>query len=273
VLVRLDLTSSSRPGSRGMAMCFVGSWYVVRNQGFPRVVLSRIITSLPGPAFSSSDAGFSEARMSEFSWSLIVVGTYRLIALMSGILSVYFGYKLFRIGIYEKAGDLKASFGESHLALRQAAPGTFFALFGAIVISIGIWKGIKIQSLDSAQPRGQVHTANSAPISPARDLHPEAQTTPATAKTGEGIKPTDTPVPDLNSKNVDSLSHAPSQLQPYIDLSRIDPLLQKVTSGKPLTDDDRKLLEQWRLQQEIFDRQFHIEANQLDVPYQKHMSG
>ena len=83
--------------------------------------------------------------MSEYSQMILLFGVYRIAVLAVGALLVYLGYRLFVLGVYEKAGDLKASWGEKHLVLKQAAPGTFFALFGAAVISIAVWKGIHIR--------------------------------------------------------------------------------------------------------------------------------
>jgi hypothetical protein len=53
----------------------------------------------------------------------------------------YLGYKLFVQGVYERAGELKAAWGDKNLVLKQAAPGTFFALFGVAVIAISIFRG------------------------------------------------------------------------------------------------------------------------------------
>jgi hypothetical protein len=41
----------------------------------------------------------------------------------------YFGHRLFRIGFYERSGELRAHFGEHRLLLKAVAPGVFFALF------------------------------------------------------------------------------------------------------------------------------------------------
>ncbi|MBC8756348.1 hypothetical protein H2O64_16860 [Kordia sp. YSTF-M3] len=57
-------------------------------------------------------------------------------------MSIYLGYKLFAKGIWGQAGDLDIKFKDNQLILKKAAPGTFFALFGAIIISVTIWKGL-----------------------------------------------------------------------------------------------------------------------------------
>jgi hypothetical protein len=177
--------------------------------------------------------------MSEFTWSLIIVGVYRLVALCSGILSIYLGYKLFRVGIYEKAGELKASFGGNHLLLRQAAPGTFFALFGAIVISIGLWKGIRIQSSED----GVEHAG--API----------------AMSGVGAIPTTS-----NRAQASDKGKAPSTEDPHPNSSQVDPILNKVISRTPLTDDELNTLTGWR-------RSFGIQVMGRFSPHEKHMTG
>ncbi len=57
------------------------------------------------------------------------------------------GYRLFMAGIWGKAGDLDAQFGENKLLLKKAAPGTFFVLFGAIIIALTIWKGLSFDKI------------------------------------------------------------------------------------------------------------------------------
>jgi hypothetical protein len=59
---------------------------------------------------------------------------------VSGTFCVYLGYKLFVKGLFNEAGDLTASSGNKKLIIKKAAPGTFFALFGAIIISINVYR-------------------------------------------------------------------------------------------------------------------------------------
>jgi hypothetical protein len=46
------------------------------------------------------------------------------------------------------AGELQAAWGARRLILKQVAPGVFFALFGTVIVCVGIWKPISIQSAD-----------------------------------------------------------------------------------------------------------------------------
>ena len=66
---------------------------------------------------------------------------YKLSSIGVGALSIYLGYKLFSKGIWGQAGDLLASFKETKLVLRSAAPGTFFAVLGAVILCVTIVVG------------------------------------------------------------------------------------------------------------------------------------
>jgi len=68
--------------------------------------------------------------MTEFMQGVAIVVFYRTFTIACGLAVIYLGYLLFRVGVYEKAGELKAAWGDRHLTLKQAAPGTFFALLG-----------------------------------------------------------------------------------------------------------------------------------------------
>lgn len=81
----------------------------------------------------------------EFIWALVIGGAYRLSNMAVGALFAWMGYRLFLSGVYEKAGDLKAAWGDKNLVLKQAAPGTFFAMFGTFVICIGLWRGMDVE--------------------------------------------------------------------------------------------------------------------------------
>ena len=82
--------------------------------------------------------------MSEFNQIVLLLTFYRIVTVLIGLAFAVLGYKLFCRGVYDKAGELKAAWGDRHLVLKQAAPGTIFALFGVVVIAIGLWRGIEI---------------------------------------------------------------------------------------------------------------------------------
>ena len=71
---------------------------------------------------------------------------YRLAVLLCGYGAIVMGYRLFRLGVFEKAGELKANWGGRSVLLKAAAPGTFFALFGSAIIAVTIWKGFAVET-------------------------------------------------------------------------------------------------------------------------------
>ena len=85
---------------------------------------------------------------------IVAALVYRMTVLLCGFGSIVMGYRLFRLGVFEKAGELKASWGGKSVLLKAAAPGTFFALFGSAVIAITVWKGFTIETLKPTEKDG-----------------------------------------------------------------------------------------------------------------------
>ncbi|MFM2368101.1 MAG: hypothetical protein RL619_397 [Bacteroidota bacterium] len=69
---------------------------------------------------------------------------YKLACLATGLSILYMGYRLFMAGIYNQSGDMEATFKNIRMVVKSAAPGIFFALFGTIVISIAISRGLEL---------------------------------------------------------------------------------------------------------------------------------
>lgn len=72
---------------------------------------------------------------------VIYLITFRLAIIVAGIIAIYLGYKLFIKGFWPEHNDKEgtsfdAKIVGSHFKLKNAAPGTFFALFGVIIIAI-----------------------------------------------------------------------------------------------------------------------------------------
>lgn len=80
--------------------------------------------------------------MSEFASTAALVILFRLVTVLSGLAVVYLGYMLFKIGVFAEPTEIDAKWGDKNLLLKQAAPGTCFALFGAAVIITSIWRGV-----------------------------------------------------------------------------------------------------------------------------------
>ncbi len=77
-------------------------------------------------------------------WAIGIVAVYKVACLLVGLTFGYMGYRLFLAGFERSAGDLEAKASVGMLKLSGAAPGTFFALFGAAVIATTIVQGFDI---------------------------------------------------------------------------------------------------------------------------------
>jgi hypothetical protein len=69
---------------------------------------------------------------------LVYLGLWRLAVVLCGALSIYLGYKLFALGLHAAQTEMAASGGGMGIKVRNMAPGTAFALFGACVIVVMI---------------------------------------------------------------------------------------------------------------------------------------
>ncbi|WP_197027545.1 hypothetical protein [Marinobacterium lacunae] len=84
-------------------------------------------------------------KMDIKSQIIISLTSYKIISLLVGAAFAYMGYRLFSAGIWGHAGEVEGEFGDNKLVIKKAAPGTFFALFGAIIVSITLYKGLEFK--------------------------------------------------------------------------------------------------------------------------------
>ena len=73
---------------------------------------------------------------------ILGITAYKLACLAVGSLFSALGYRLFKLGVWGNAGDLNAKFSNTTLVLKSAAPGTFFAVLGALIVVVTVWQGI-----------------------------------------------------------------------------------------------------------------------------------
>ena len=76
---------------------------------------------------------------------IFCITVYKALSLLVGTLAIYMGYLLFKTGIWGNAGDLETKYGQTSLVIKHGAPGTFFAVLGAIIISFTIYKGLNFE--------------------------------------------------------------------------------------------------------------------------------
>ena len=79
-------------------------------------------------------------------WNLNLRAVERLLIALSGTLCIYLGYSLFIKGVSGKA-SLRLDHNKSKLQLANAAPGIFFALFGAAILLFTMWKSVTVDYL------------------------------------------------------------------------------------------------------------------------------
>jgi hypothetical protein len=75
---------------------------------------------------------------------LIYAALYRLTVLAVGALAIWLGFRLFNnagSSADDSAGSVSAEGNGFKLALTSILPGTYFALFGTVIISIMLWRG------------------------------------------------------------------------------------------------------------------------------------
>ena len=82
---------------------------------------------------------------------LIARVTLRIVIVCGGILSLYLGYRLFMKSVGGESG-FEASHNKTKLKLAKAAPGVFFALFGAPILIMALTRSLEIKL-----PSGQVY--------------------------------------------------------------------------------------------------------------------
>ena len=63
---------------------------------------------------------------------------YKIAVLVVGLALVWMGYRLFQSGIFNSSGDVEAVWKDRRLLIRNAAPGMFFVIAGALVIAKNI---------------------------------------------------------------------------------------------------------------------------------------
>ncbi len=94
--------------------------------------------------------------MSGFVVSVIYVLVWRLGVLACGLTAIILGYKLFKLGLTSEKGKLEAGFGGNTMKVSNIAPGTFFALFGAVIIGTLVFTS----PAEIIIPEGNVQTAD-----------------------------------------------------------------------------------------------------------------
>jgi len=72
----------------------------------------------------------------DLNWAVSIL--YKLAAVSAGTFIVYLGYKLFIKGVYGDTGEVSLDWNNNKVLLKRAAPGSIFAIFGALVVAVTV---------------------------------------------------------------------------------------------------------------------------------------
>jgi len=89
--------------------------------------------------------------MNENHTLMLSLTIYKVVTILAGLAFAFMGYKLFVHGIFTEAGELSTNWENKSLVLKKAAPGTFFALFGTVIVCVSLWRGL---TLEPSQEQG-----------------------------------------------------------------------------------------------------------------------
>ena len=95
---------------------------------------------------------------------ILYLTLFRLAIIAAGIVSIVLGYKLFVRGVWPDGGggtEVDAKVGSSQFTLKNAAPGSVFALFGVIIIAVMFASGSPELTLKMLQEAGKAQTDSS----------------------------------------------------------------------------------------------------------------
>lgn len=162
--------------------------------------------------------------MSDFGLSVLSVAFIRALVIAVGGALAYFGYRLFALGLFQKAGDFKASFGSAHVTLKAAAPGTFFGLFSAGIMIVALSHPMNIASATGAGEAPGAKSSDSTALAN-KKVDGAPAVSPSLASGENGTMPPEIIGP-LSVQEYDSANAA----------------LEKAASGKPLTEHEQKAL-------------------------------
>lgn len=86
-----------------------------------------------------------------YEYGVVFFFLFKIFGIICGLVSIYFGYDLFKRGVFDKSGEFRAEYMSGNLILKSVAPGSFFALIGAIIIISVVISGYEFHVTDGYQ--------------------------------------------------------------------------------------------------------------------------
>lgn len=72
---------------------------------------------------------------------MIYIFFYKITCILTGLAIIFLGYQLFLKNMFTNSGDIQGIWKDVKVTIRKAAPGTYFVLFGSIIIGVTIHRG------------------------------------------------------------------------------------------------------------------------------------
>ena len=99
---------------------------------------------------------------------IVYAAVYRLAIIAAGALFLYLGFRLFVLGVMPPEGtNIDGQAGDVRLSIKNAAPGTCFALFGMVLIGLMVWNGNPEMELRQDGDSSEAVFRGSPPSAPA----------------------------------------------------------------------------------------------------------
>lgn len=93
------------------------------------------------------------------------VAVYKLISLLVGLGFAYMGYRLFMANIWGDTGTVSGEYKNTKFLFKRAAPGTFFAVAGAVIVVTTILRGFEVVPVSSSNSStGQLDSPPALPV-------------------------------------------------------------------------------------------------------------
>ena len=108
--------------------------------------------------------------MNEAHVMMLSLTMYKIVTIFAGLAFAFMGYRLFISGIFAEAGELRTNWDNRSLVLRKAAPGTFFAMLGAVITCVSLWRGLSFE--DDPQEAAGGGSGTISHVKRRRELHP-----------------------------------------------------------------------------------------------------
>jgi hypothetical protein len=114
-----------------------------------------------------------------FTLTVLILGLYRIVAIMAGVGIAWMGFRLFCFGVFDKAGELAFEVGRNKLLLKRAAPGTFFSVCGTAIVIVTLYRGMVIEiDLESGSLSSSSSTGS-------QSIQPDPMTSPNPAPSSD----------------------------------------------------------------------------------------